>query len=199
MNETLRAKAEWLVETLNQLPEVQQCSLYGSLVTNTADALSDIDLEIDVAGTDDAAFVLSLPDRLKEKIPVCYVDYAPSLAPERYVISLALDETNPFLIADLCCHSQPHSEALTKEELRKRNTPYTHTLKLWTANLKHYARGMDCTQEIERMAGRIGMETAGRTQAEMLEYVLKWLEANAPEELRVFTGSCRTAFDRWNG
>jgi len=196
MNETLRAKAEWLIDILNQFPEVETCRLYGSLVKNTADALSDIDLEMDVVGMDDAAFVLTLPDRLKEKIPVFYADYAPSLAPERYVVSLALDETNPFLIADLCCHSSPHSNALTRDELRKRNDPYTHMLKLWTANLKHHARKADCREDILRMAEKLGIQEAWAFSNDvLLEKVLMWLEENAPSHLRMLAESCRKAYD----
>lgn len=195
MNETLRKKAALLMETLHQIPGVKRCTLYGSLAENRDDRLSDIDIEVDVSGLDNGVFVLNLPELLKEKLQICYVDYAPSLAPEQYVVSLALDAQNPFLIADIRCSADPHSKSISRNELSSRNNPYTHILKLWTANLKHYARGNDCAGDIRRMAAKLGIEQL-ETPEEMLEKVLVWLENNVPEHLGVFLTSCRREWER---
>lgn len=195
MNETLRKKATLLMETLHQIPGVKRCTLYGSLAENRDDPLSDIDIEADVSGLDNGVFVLKLPELMKEKLKICYVDYAPSLAPEQYVVSLALDAQNPFLIADIRCSADPHSKSISRNELSSRNNPYTHILKLWTANLKHYARGNDCADDIRRMAAKLDIEQL-ETPVEMLEKVLEWLETDVPDHLSVFLASCRREWEK---
>lgn len=195
MRKSLEHNAQLVMETLNQIPGVQKCMLYGSVAEKRADELSDIDIEADVSGLDNGAFILKLPELLKEKLQIWYTDYAPSLAPEQYVVSLALDEQNPFLIADIRCSADPHSKSISRNELSSRNHPYTHMLKLWTANLKHYARGNDCADDIRRMAAKLGIEQL-ETPVEMLEKVLEWLENNVPEYLGGFLTSCRREWEK---
>lgn len=197
MNDTLRSQAALLIETLNQIPGVQRCILYGSLAAKKDDALSDIDIEADVSSLDNGAFALKLPDFLKEKIPIYYVDFAPSLAPEQYVVSVALDEQNPFRIADIRCHADPHINNVSREQLSRKNDPYTHILKLWTINLKHYARNTDCAGDIRRMARKVGIEKAEtETLENLLRMVLEWLEIHVPDRLALFLGSCRREWER---
>lgn len=189
--------AEKLMALLQTFPEVKSCTLYGSLAEGRGDALSDIDIEVDVSGTDNGAFVLTLPDRLARHIPVFYSDYAPSLAPQQYVVTVALNETDPFLFADLRCAAVPHCTAVSQTQLKERNTPFAHTLKLWTANLKHYTRGADCGDAIRRMARKLGAEQAETGSAkDLLEETLCWLEKNAPPQMKTFVSSCRAAFGR---
>lgn len=196
MNDFLKNRAEELLTILQALPGVQKCSLYGSLSANTHDEFSDIDIEIDVSGQDNGLFCLSLPGLLKDKLPVYYWDYAPSLVPERYIVSFSLDENNPFLIADLCCSGLPHCTTVTKEQLRAQNDPVSHLLKLWTANLKHYARGADCYGDIPRMAHRAGIpEASTNDAAALLEETLCFLERSADDTLEILLRSCRRKFE----
>ena len=58
---------------LNQ-PEVRAVTLCGSIARGNADCYSDIDLEADVSGTDNGAFLLQLPERLTETYPVIFYD-----------------------------------------------------------------------------------------------------------------------------
>ncbi len=194
-------KAEELMALFGELPGVKKCTLYGSLAGGGSDALSDIDIKVDVSGMDNGRFLLRLADELRKKgLAVFYEDYAPSLAPEKYVVSLALDENDPFLVVDLCCTAQPHCMTVGRSELRKKNDPVSHTLKLWTADLKHFVRGADCRGDILRMAERCGVEWAQhKSNKTLLEEVLVWLEAKAPAELQVFTAACRAAFEKLTG
>lgn len=197
MNKSLRAKASDLIEELAQIPGVHACSIYGSLLDGREDHLSDIDIEIDVSGMDNGEFALRLPEIMRRRMPIVYSDYAPSLAPDQYVVSLALDQMNPFLIADIRCFAQPHCDTVSREELQLRNHPYSHMLKLWTANLKHYARKGDCRGDILRMAQKAKInDPESKTDAELLADVLRWLEANAPSELQLSVRSCREAYER---
>lgn len=191
-----RTKAKEIISALNELAEVKDCTIYGSLALGTDDALSDIDIEIDVSGCDNGEFMLALPKLLRNKINIYYEDYAPSLVPERYIISFALDENDPFLMADICCKAEPHCTSITLEQVAALNGQYTHMLKLWTANLKHYARGSDCRSDILRMAGKLGVEDKERlSEAELLTEVLYWLERHVESGLETFVATCRRKFE----
>ena len=146
---------------------------------------------------DDAAFVLAVPQLLKEKVHVLYADYAPSLAPERYVVSIGLDENNPFLIADLCCWSRPHSLTLTPNDLKERNDPTIHLLKLWIANLKHYARKADCRSDIVKMAAKAGIaRPEDSISSDLLEQVLGVVETTVPQHLQRLLVCCRKEYEQ---
>lgn len=191
-----RNKAKEIMSVLREIPEVKSCSLYGSLAAGTDDVLSDIDIEIDVSGCDNGKFMLMLHDLLCEKIDIYYKDYAPSLVPENYIVSFALDENDPFLMVDICCKAEPHCTSVTLEQVAELNGKYTHMLKLWTANLKHYVRGSECRSDILRMAEKIGIGAKNKlSEAELLSEALCWLEANVENGLEVLTAACRRKFE----
>ena len=166
------------------------------MATNTYDELSDIDIEIDISGYDNGQFMLELVELLKGRFSIYYSDYAPSLIPERYIVSIAIDEKNPFLIVDLCCSAEPHCTTVTKQQASEKNDKYTHILKLWTANLKHYVRGNECHDDIVRMGQKLAIEdTDTKDEVEILERTLRWLEENVKSELHEFVEFCRRRFD----
>ena len=196
MQNHLRDIANDIIDFLNEISSVKKCSIYGSLLTDTQDELSDIDIEVDVSGYDNGEFMLKLVELLKEKFCIYYSDYAPSLIPDKYVVSIAIDKDNPFLLVDLCCIAEPHCTTVTKQQVLKKNTKYTHILKLWTANLKHYARGNECYDDIIRMAQKLAFEDIDtKDEAKILEKTLCWLEGNVENELYEFVNSCRRRFE----
>ncbi len=193
----LKEKANEIMLLLNKLPGVKKTTIYGSIVKGTYDDLSDIDIEIDVSGYDNGRFMIELPELFKDKLDICYVDYAPSLVPDKYIVSLAIDKDNPFLIIDLCCTAKPHCITVTKQQLMEKNKKYTHMLKLWTANLKHYVRGDECRKDILKMAKKIAIEVADdKGEAELLDKTLQWLEANAEYGLEGYVKALRRKFDK---
>ena len=192
----MRDTANEIITLLNEIPVVKKCDIYGSLATNTHDDLSDIDIEIDVSGYDNGQFMLELVELLEGKLSIYYSDYAPSLIPDKYIVSIAIDKNNPFLIVDLCCSAEPHCTTVTKQQVIGKNDKYTHMLKLWTANLKHYVRGCECYDDIVRMARKIAVEDIDtKDEVELLEDTLCWLEENVETELYEFVESCRSRFD----
>ena len=165
---------------LRSLPEVQECHLYGSVRNGTYDEYSDIDIEIDVSGVDNGVFATKLPDILSEKFEVIFFDYAPSLAPEKYIVSVAMNPENPFRMVDICCVAKPHCATITRQELSSRNDQYDHTLKLFVANLKHFLRATDCYADVLKMYSRIFREDMViRDEEYMLNAVYRWLRNNA--------------------
>lgn len=195
MNDYLRNKAQEILAILSEMTEVNHCTIYGSLSTDTCDELSDIDINIDVSGSDNGQFMIRLVEMLKEKLRVYYYDYAPSLIPDKYIVSVAIDEYNPFLIVDLQCSAEPHYTTVTKQQVAQLNNKFTHILKLWTANLKHYTRGVECYDAIVHMAHKLKLDDIDiKEETELLEDTLCWLECNASDELSTFITSCRKKF-----
>jgi len=112
------------------------------------------------------------------------------------IVSIAIDEEDPFMMIDLNCIGYPHCSSVTREQLSARNDRYSHMFKLWTANMKHHVRGADCRGDILRMVRRINISDAeNHSDAALLEKTLRWLEENAPAELAGLTASCRRHFD----
>ena len=193
----LKEKANEIMSLLGKLPGVKKCTLCGSIAKGNYDDLSDIDIEVDVSGYDNGLFVLNITELLKDKLDVYYADYAPSLVPSKYIVSLAIDKDNPFLILDFCIVANPHYTTVTKEEVMSKNKKYTHILKLLTINLKHYIRGNECREDILKMAKKIGIEDAeDKKETELLSETLSYLEANAVNGLSELIKSCRMTFDK---
>lgn len=181
--------AKRLCDFLLSVPGVRSCTLYGSLARGTGDTLSDIDIELDVSGQDNGLFLLRLPDLLRAHFPVLYHDFAPSLMPEKYIVSVALSEEDPFLIADLCCSAQPHRTTVGRAQAAALNDPTAHLIKLWTADLKHFARGTDCRDDIVRLAQKAGTDPA-LPSAAILRSTLLSLLSSAPERYAPLLLSC---------
>lgn len=186
--------ADEVICYLNTLPQVKGCTLYGSLANGNADKYSDIDICVDVSGCDNGIFMLSLPKLLSKRFNVQWYDFAPSLAPEQYIVSVATDEDNPYCVIDIKCFAEPHIRSVQKSDLE--NDVYTHLLKLWTANSKHYIRGADYSGDIHKMGRKcIGTMSDKLTDEEIIEEVLCRLEKNAPNRLKTYITNCRKEWD----
>lgn len=179
-----RSLANQLGLYLADLPEVKSWGLYGSLQAGTNDRFSDIDIALDVSGYDNGDFLLRLPGLVAGAFPVFYSDFAPSLAPEQYLVTLALDQNNPFVLADITCQAAPHIKNVSAQTLRRRNQPYEHALKLFTANLKHFLRGADCRADILKMAAALAPQQADEalTEHALLCQCFAWLKGRAKKE-----------------
>ena len=93
----IQTYAKEICEFLMQIPEVKSCSIYGSLSKGTFDEYSDVDIEIDVSGTDNGMFIKKLPELIAKEYDLIFYDYAPSLAPQKYILSVAMNTENPFM------------------------------------------------------------------------------------------------------
>lgn len=196
MDTSLKAKADEIISLFDKLPGVKKCTLCGSVAKGSYDDLSDIDIEVDVSGYDNGLFVLNITELLKDKLDIYYADYAPSLAPSKYIVSLAIDKDNPFLILDLCIVASPHCTTVTKEEIMGKNEKYSHSLKLFTINLKHFIRGNECLKDILKMTKKIGIEDAeNKKESELLSETLSYLEANAVNGLLDLVKKLKMKFD----
>lgn len=176
----LKSKASEIIEFLKRMPEIQSCKIEGSLSSENVDEFSDIDIQIDVSGVDNGIFLTKLPQLFANKYNVVYFDYAPSMAPEKYIVSIAIDKENPFRYIDIDCVATPNYQTISAEKLKMLNNMYDHTLKLFTANLKHYLRGKDCYDDICKMFRRLYDVEIG-SEMKMLHAVFNWLKVNKKE------------------
>lgn len=187
-------RANEIIKYLSTLSEVKTCCLYGSLANGNADKYSDIDIEVDVSGSDNGAFLKVVPEIVARRFPVTWYDFAPSLAPEQYVISVAIDESNPFCVVDFKCTATPHIKIVQKSDLV--NDIYIHLIKLWVVNCKHFIRGSDCTRDIRKMARRaIGAQSETMTNKQILEETLHRLEKNTSPETETYIPNLRKAWE----
>ena len=191
--------AENICDYLKTLPYVKGCCLSGSLYSGNYDKYSDVDIEIDVSGTDNGQFVIEIPNLLSNKFHVIFYDYASGLAPDKYVVSIAIDEDNPFMLVDICCSAQPHCTSVLKQDLSRLNNNYDHLLKLFTINLKHYIRGTDCYEDIQKMYKKLFGNTAFCGKEEMLRKVYGWLKENAEERHERYIKSYKRYINKVNG
>ena len=190
MNFYLREMANNCMDLVNSLPMVKSCELYGSIANNTDDELSDIDIKVDVSGYDNGKFMLEVSHLIKDKMNIVYYDFAPSLIPSSYIVSIAISNENPFAMVDFNCIATPHCTTVLKEHIK--NDVYSHTLKVWVANLKHHARGSECYDDVVRMAKRLGIKDIdSKDEGELLEEALIWLEENQTDILGRYVKSCR--------
>ena len=197
MNAELKQLADELVSMLEELPMVRKCTLCGSLASGTADEISDIDIDADVSGYDKGQFMLEIPDLLKDKLNIVYVDFAPSLIPEKCIVSLAFDEQNPYRVVDINCCAESSDTLITGDHARRLNNRYAHMIKLWTANWKHFIRGRECRSDILHMVQKTGLTgVENKSDLELLEETLIWLEQNAEIEHQAIIASCRRIFDQ---
>lgn len=184
----LRAWANRLMYTLGNQQGVRSCRLFGSVAAGTWDVYSDIDIEIDVSGEDNGAYMLSIPDRLREDFTVVWHDFARSLMPAQYVVSVALDETDPFLFADILCIAQPHIAFRSREGPPQ--DPFVHAMKLWIINCKHCMRGDECRMDILRMCGKMFENADEQSDRELLARALSWLCERADGRYTALLARC---------
>ena len=167
--------------------EVKNYQIYGSIATKTYDQYSDIDLEIDVSGTDNSLFIQKIPTILAKDYPIIFTDYAPSLAPNEYLISIAMFEEYPFLILDVKCTATPHYQTLSKNDLRVQMDPYQHILKIFIANLKHYLRGQECMKDILKMYQKaFNLAPPSLNEKELLMLTFNWLYNNSTTHYKAY-------------
>ncbi|MGI5893513.1 MAG: hypothetical protein ACOX6P_02865 [Candidatus Merdivicinus sp.] len=176
---------------LETLPQVCSHSFYGSLQYGNYDQYSDLDIQIDVSGIDNSRFLLELPGLLSKQFSVIFYDYAPSLAPQKYLVTVAVDSQNPFLYMDFACIATPHFETVSRQDLQKQNNPYDHMLKLFVANLKHWLRGADCRADIEKLYLKVfPSDQMPDSESVCLQNVYFWLRNHALPKYLPYLDSC---------
>jgi predicted nucleotidyltransferase len=182
---------------LERLPGARRAYLRGSLAGGTVDAYSDVDLGVDVSGSDNGAFALRLADALRPHLPIDFVDWAPSLLPGAYVQSFYLRDFPIFWNVDVECVATPHVPSVTSAPLNTTD----HCLKLWALTAKHCLRRREgARREVEALARRVLGDRAPdgdpRSHPALMCAVLASLAATADPARQAFLARCAQVCDQ---
>jgi hypothetical protein len=124
---------------LQSLDGVRSIRLDGSLASGAYDEHSDIDIGVDVSGSDDAEFACRIIAAMHESLDLHLHDWATALLPDHYVIAFYLKGTPLFWNVDVHCFATPHVASLTRDDVH--NDPIAHLIKLWAIQAKSVLRG----------------------------------------------------------
>ncbi|MFJ5768712.1 hypothetical protein [Psychrobacillus sp. NPDC093180] len=185
--------AEKIIEFFNTCPKVKVATIRGSIFHEKTDEFSDIDLTIDVSSTDNAAFALQIPKMLESNFEIWFVDWATSLLPDEYVISIYLKNMSIFWNVDIACTATPHIETI----LSIQNDPIHHALKLWIMNLKYLNRQDLSKQTIDSLVQKvIGDQMKGNSYQKMAA-ILKEIQKKSPVNLLPFLKECEIELEKY--
>ena len=187
-------KANELIAFLRNQPRVQRTFLRGSLSIGNGDEFSDIDIGIDVSGSDNGEFAKELPSLLKSNFNILFYDWSPSLIPKEYVISFVYKGFPVFWIIDIQVMATPHISSLIEVTANK----YHHLLKLWILNLKYYLRGNEEAQfNILKLAKRtLNKEIESNDIPHLMFQIIKEIKVNIEPELHDFIEKCEVELNK---
>lgn len=187
-------KANEIIVFLKKHPSVQDAFLRGSLSNGTADKFSDIDIGIDVSGSDNGQFAKELPSLFNSNFNILFHDWSPSLLPKEYVISFVHRDFPVFRIIDIQIMASPHISSLTEVPVNK----YHHLLKLWILNLKYYLRGNEEAEFniIKSAKGILNKEIESNDIHYLMSQILEEIKGNVEPDLYDFIEMCEVELNK---
>ena len=131
--------AKRIMQLFEGVDGVKNVFLSGSISKGVYDEYSDIDIGVDVSGSDNARFTQTIISVLRDNLDTHFHDWATSLLPEKYVIAFYLKRAPLFWYVDITSIATPHVPTLTRDCIT--NDPLAHFIKLWTIHAKYVLRG----------------------------------------------------------
>ena len=145
-----------VMQTLQSLPFTADVQLVGSHAENLADRYSDYDVNIAVENVSAAEALKKIVDVLQSRFDPLWVDYAPSLMPQKFVASLFLPCDSPFAYVDIAIEGQDSDRMADLSCFV--NDPWIHLTKLCVMNLKYCLRQkLDFEKSFARMMNKAGI------------------------------------------
>lgn len=142
-------KANEIKAYLGKFDFIKSCKIVGSLESDHYDKYSDIDLKVDVSGSDNSMVLLMIPYLLSKEFPIIYTAFAPRFAPDLYVVSFGIKDMDIFHFVDIECTADPHIASLSKDDIRLLTNMSSLSVKLLIGILKNYLRNDDVKDELE--------------------------------------------------
>jgi predicted nucleotidyltransferase len=189
--------AESVRAILQKLPEVASVSLKGSLQSGLCDIFSDIDIVVDVSGSNDAVFARSVHRTIESAFDLHFYDWAPSLLPEKYVQTFYMRDLPIFWNLDIEVVATPHYATLSRKDIDR--DPTTAHLKLWALNTKYFLRGREGVDgEIAELFHRVLGKPApiNYTGDRMLLVIIAHLRDTTHDRYRDFIAKCQEAWEQ---
>jgi len=126
------------LKTLDFITDVSET---GSRIKGCADRYSDIDLIVNVQKIRPNAALLEITEFMNMAYSPLWFDYANSLMPSKFLVSMFIDCENPFCFLDIGIFNK---EALAYYPEKFKNDKWVHLTKLWIMNFKYYLRKDKC-------------------------------------------------------
>ncbi|MEN2467794.1 nucleotidyltransferase domain-containing protein [Ornithinibacillus sp. JPR2-1] len=188
-------KANELIAFFRKHPSVQRTFLRGSLSKGNHDEYSDIDIGIDVSGSDNGEFAKELPSLIQSNFNILFYDWSPSLLPNEYVISFVQKDFPVFWLIDIQVMATPHIPSLIEVPVNK----YHHLLKLWILNLKYFLRGNEEAEfNIVKLAKRtLNKEIENNNILYLMSQIIKEIKVNIEPELHDFIEKCEVELNKY--
>lgn len=148
-------RAKELITYLEEFDFIKSVEIIGSLKSGTYDQYSDIDIRVNVSGTDNGKILLMLPQLISKKFKVIYTAFAPRFAPDLYVVSLGIKDLDIFHFIDIECVAEPHVNSLSKSDIKAITNFKDLKLKLYIGLLKKLLRNEDIKEELSFLSKKV--------------------------------------------
>jgi len=126
------------LKTLDFVIDIQEI---GSRSEGNADRYSDVDLVVNVQVVKPDTALLKITEFMKMTYSPLWVDYANSLMPSKFLVSMFINCENPFCFLDIGIYNH---EVINYDPKRFENDKWVHLTKLWIMNFKYYLRKDSC-------------------------------------------------------
>ena len=130
--------AKDVVQILSASGKFESIILDGSLKLDSWDEISDIDIVVEEKRRSTFENVMAALDEIRKQKEIVFYDWAKSLLPEKYLLSIYLKGIPVFWFVDIACYKDSRYRDISKEEIPQDYAE--HLLKLWICNIKHEIR-----------------------------------------------------------
>jgi len=165
---------------LLQSSGIENIKLVGSISENKSDEYSDIDIELKDNKRSPVENITIALNILSEKYDVLFSDWAKSLLPEKYVLSVFLKQENIFSHIDLSCYQDINFPDVTRDQLPQDKV--YHIFKLWICNAKQEIRKSHERNLIDSLYSKFFELNDSTPNSKKFEKVLDWLHKNSDNE-----------------
>ncbi|MBM0067933.1 nucleotidyltransferase domain-containing protein [Alkalicoccobacillus gibsonii] len=126
-----------IIQSISSLNFVCTVDIVGSHSNDTNDKYSDVDLVVHVLDEPADKALLRISYFLCEKYSPLWYDYANSLMPNKFLVSMYFENTTPFKFIDIGIINN-EAQFYNKDDFK--NDKWIHLMKLWVMNFKYYVR-----------------------------------------------------------
>lgn len=130
------------LKTLDFVTDVQEI---GSRSEGHADCYSDVDLVVNVHNIKPDMALLKITEFMTKTYCPLWTDYANSLMPKKFLVSMFIDCENPFCFLDIGIYN---NEIISYDQRDFENDKWVHLTKLWIMNFKYYLRKDNCSPQL---------------------------------------------------
>lgn len=167
-----RELADLIIHLLHS-SEINEIRLVGSLSENNFDNFSDIDILLKDTKRSPVENINLALKTIQSNLDVIFSDWAKSLLPEKYVLSIFLKQENIFWYIDLSCYRDKNFQDTCRESLPQ--DKIYHMFKLWICNAKQEVRKREERNNIDIVYLRIFHDSDSVSKKEKYAKILDWL------------------------